>query len=245
MKAREGERRGWGKAAGFNDCQTSFTDRCQVSHSSSHMTAPLTAMCVWYIEIYEYICVWSLVCVCVLISYSVPHITKMASIWQATEAGKLPSLEMAEWIKDKWLSTIYLAQRRWRSVSSNMCVCVYVCVCVHVCTRSALVFTFFGTVANEELHVFYHIPELQMCDRGIFILHHPPVIWQLYSSQQCYNRTEGKLWKARDFLKENFMNELCFYRSPSTCALIFNVDWSCEKSCGKTQQRLICSTEIL
>lgn len=69
----------------------------------------------------------------------------------------------------------------------------------------------------------------------IFILHHLPVIWQLYRSSNvaipCKKAELWNVWKAGDFLNQTYMNERHFNRSPSACPLIFSVDWSCEKSC--------------
>lgn len=67
----------------------------------------------------------------------------------------------------------------------------------------------------------------------IFILHHPPVIWQLYSSSNvaipCRRLNSVESW--HDFLNQTYTNERHFNRSISACPLIFSVDWSCEKSC--------------
>lgn len=152
-------------------------------------------MCVIYWDIWIY-CVSLVLCACVLISQSVPHITKWPLLWQPTVAGKLPSLEMSEWIKDKWLSTDYLAQRRWRSVSSNLC------VRARLHTRHISI-PIFWLVANEELHVFYHIPELQMCDWGnIYTASSTCDLTAVEFQQCCYTVQKAKfwnVWKTGDF----------------------------------------------
>lgn len=67
-------------------------------------------------------------------------------------------------------------------------------VCVHVYTHGTLEFTFFGSVANEELHVFYHIPELQMCDwENIHTASSTCDMTAVQFQQWCYTVQKAKL----------------------------------------------------
>lgn len=186
----------------------------------------------------------SLVCACVLISHSLPHITKWPLLWQAIVAGKLPSLEMAEWIKDKWLRTDYLAQRRWRSVSSNQCVPAL----LHTRHISIHIFWLGGKWRTACFLSYSRIAVVWLGEYSYCIIY----LWYdsctdpamlLYRARRLNSEMCEKL--EISWIRPTWMSGIS--TGAHLRVLWFSVWTEAVRNlvCGNTYQRLICSTEIL